>query len=198
MASRETRARGEVPAVVERRPGTAAPDNRFGRKRPARCHGAAACTLEERRPRHSSSSGEKRRARLFPIRNAARRNRRAPGASSGGLHGNDGRLRPEMLCCPPVAAIVRSPTVPPPISGTAASRRLSASICVICGFYRRAGGGLPVGFQIHLRIHGIERHRRFELGERNLVVDGVRMELIGRTEADRWDAENARNSAPVG
>jgi len=169
----ETRVRGEVQAVVGRRPGTAAPDNRFGRKRPARCHGAAACTLEERRPRHSSSSGEKRRARLFPIRNAARRNRRAPGASSGGLHGNDGRLRPEMLCCPPVAAIVRSPTVPPP-------------------------GGLPVGFQIHLRIHGIERHRRFELGERNLVVDGVRMELIGRTEADRWDAENARNSAPVG
>jgi len=34
---------------------------------------------------------------------------------------------------PPVAAIVRSPTFPPSILGTAASTRLSASICVICG-----------------------------------------------------------------
>jgi hypothetical protein len=49
-------------------------------------------------------------------RRGARRNRRAPGASSGGKNGNDGRLRPKMPCSPPGAAIVISPTVPPPIS----------------------------------------------------------------------------------
>jgi len=31
-----------------------------------------------------------------------RRNRRAPGASAGGKHGNDGRLRPELTCFSPV------------------------------------------------------------------------------------------------
>ncbi len=59
-------------------------------------------------------------------------------------------------------------------------------------------GELPVGLQIHLRVHGVKRHRRFELGERNLVVDGVRVKLIGRTEADGRDAENARSGASVG
>jgi len=74
------------------------------------------------------------RRRLLSKQGRGRRSRRAPGASAGGKHGSDRRLRPEQTCFPPVAAIVRSPTVPPSILGTAASRRLSASICVICGF----------------------------------------------------------------
>ena len=129
----ETRARGEVPAVVGQRPGTATPDNRFGRKRPARCHGAAAFALEERRPRHSSSSGDRRKARLLPIRNVARRNRHAPGASSGGQHGFDERSRSEQTGCPPDGGDRQIADCSAANLGTAASRKLSASICVICG-----------------------------------------------------------------
>ena len=138
MAFLETRARGEVPAAVERRPGTTGPDNRFGRKRPARCHGPEACPLEERRPRHSSSPVTRWMAPPLPSKRMGRRNRRAPGASAGGKYGGDGRLRPEWTCFPPGAVIARSPTVPPSIPGTAYPflwdlPRVICVICVICG-----------------------------------------------------------------
>jgi len=45
MAVLETRTRGEVPAVVERRSGTAGPDSRSGRERPSRMSCPAACAL---------------------------------------------------------------------------------------------------------------------------------------------------------
>jgi len=136
----ETRARDEVPAVVGQRPGTTAPDNRFGRKRPARCHGAAACTRGERRPRHSSSSGYKWRARDLPNKRGARRNRRAPGASSGGTLGCDERSRLEQTGFPPVVGDRQIADCSAANLGTATSRSLSASICVICGFFRCDGG----------------------------------------------------------
>ena len=137
MAVLETRARSEVPAVVERRPETAGPDNRFRRKRPARCHGPAARALEERRPRHSFVSISNTVVPVTPQWEKARRNRRAPGASSGGKRGCDERSREEQTGCPPGAAIVRSPTVPPSISGTAAScqrqpLRVFVSSCLRC------------------------------------------------------------------
>jgi hypothetical protein len=108
--------RGEVPAIVERRPANAGPGRRSERMRSSRRPDPAVCALDERSlatPRPLSADG-----RCLPIkkRRGARRNRRAPGASSGGQNDNDGRLRPKMPCCPPGAAIVRSPTVPPPIS----------------------------------------------------------------------------------
>ena len=102
MAVLKTRACGEAPAVVEQRPGTAEPDNRFGRKRPSRCHGPAAFALEERRPRHSSAPGGGWRTPPLPSRRGARRNRRAPGASSGGQPGCDERSRSEQSGFPPV------------------------------------------------------------------------------------------------
>ena len=102
MAVLETRARGEVPAVVERRPATAGPDNRFGRTRPARCHGPAAHALEERRPRHPSAPVDDWRAPPPPNMREGRRNRRAPGASSGGTFGRDKRSRLEWTNVPPV------------------------------------------------------------------------------------------------
>jgi hypothetical protein len=47
--------RCEVPAVVERRPGTAGSDNGSERKRSSPVPGPAACALEEHRPRHTLS-----------------------------------------------------------------------------------------------------------------------------------------------
>jgi len=70
----------------------------------------------------------------------ARRNRRAPGASSGELHGSDGRLRPEMPCCPPVGGDRQIAYCSAANRGTVASGEPSASICVICGFFGCDGG----------------------------------------------------------
>jgi hypothetical protein len=67
-------------------------------------------------PRHSSSSVDEWRALPLQTMGEGRRNRRAPGASSGGKHGDDGRLRPESTRFAPGAAIARSPTVSPSIS----------------------------------------------------------------------------------
>jgi hypothetical protein len=163
-----------------------------------------------------------------------RRNRRAPGASSGGKTGDDGSSRPEATCFSPVGGdrqIADCSAVNPrrDLSASARSSLRICVICVICGQYARAVfvpsclrvcdvrdgsvsglcalcasvvqpvvGGLRARFQIHLRIHGIKRHCRFELGERNLVVDGMRMEFIGRTKTDGRDAKKARSGASVG
>jgi len=110
MAFLEIRARGEVPAVVGQRPGTAGPDIRFGRKRSSQRPGSAARALEERRPRHSSPSfagwkaphfqaGEGRggtdapRARR-PVRSTAETNARVRSnrASHRGWRSSDRRL----------------------------------------------------------------------------------------------------------
>ena len=69
----------------------------------------------------------------------------------------------------------------------------SVSLC-LCG----SAAGLAAGFQIHLREQPVERHCRFELGERNLVVDGVRVQLVGRPEADGRDSKETRSGASVG
>jgi len=82
--------------AAERRPRTAGPDTRSERKRSSRCSGPAACALGERRPRHFSplfNSWEGHTS--FPDRRETRRNRRVPGASAGGKHGCDERLRSE-------------------------------------------------------------------------------------------------------
>ena len=168
--------------------------------------------------------------RCFHTDERGRRNRRAPGALAGGKHGGDGRLRPETTGFPPVVGDRKIADVSAVNLGNAASRRLSASICVICGHcdgratlrwlrvfvssclrclalcfslclcasvVQPVVGGLRARFQIHLREQRVERHCRFELGERYLVVDGVRVELIGRTKTDGRDAENARSGASV-
>ena len=62
----------------------------------------AACTLEERRPRHPSSLLDVWMVSPVPNRRGARRNRRAPGASAGGKHCCDERLRSEQTCFSPV------------------------------------------------------------------------------------------------
>ena len=92
-----------LPAVIERRPGTAGPTHRSERKRSSRWPGPAACALGERRPRHSSApSNDWVGHTSSPNRRMARRNRRAVGAASGRQRGDDGRLRPELTCCLPV------------------------------------------------------------------------------------------------
>jgi hypothetical protein len=102
MAALETQARGEVPAVVERRPGTG------GRGSESECEQSSpfprppACTRGERRPLHPSAPVAGWTTPSLNKRRGARRNRRAPGASSGGKNGDDGRLRPEATCFPPV------------------------------------------------------------------------------------------------
>ena len=55
-----------------------------------------------------------------------RRNRRASGASSGGKHGGDGRLRPELTCFPPVVGDREVAGV----SANAQHCRIRESICV--------------------------------------------------------------------
>jgi hypothetical protein len=117
MAVLETRARGEVPAVVGQRPGTGGQGNGSECEHSSPFPRPPACTRGERRPHHSFILFISREGQVsLSLGRKARRNRRAPGASSGGKHGDDGRLRPEMPCFPPGAAIVRSPTVPPPIA----------------------------------------------------------------------------------
>jgi len=54
------------------------------------------------------------------------RNRRAPGASSGGKYGDDGRLRPELTCFPPVVGDREIADV----SANARHYRIRESICV--------------------------------------------------------------------
>jgi len=127
--------RGEVLAVV-RRQGTAGAVHHSGRKRPSRCPDPAACALEERRPRHFSSScswdgntdflmdgskAEPTRRRRVGRWEAWLRRTLAFGAFrllTGGRRSSDRRL----FCR-------QSAALPPPVS-----LRLSASICVICGF----------------------------------------------------------------
>jgi len=92
---------GEVPAVVGRRPGTAEAGHRSERERSSRWPATTACTLGERRPRHSSAV-TRWMAPPLTIRREGRRNRRAAGASAGGKLGADGRSRPEATRFPPV------------------------------------------------------------------------------------------------
>jgi len=103
MDSSEPQASGEVPAVVGQRPATGGQGNDSECKYSSQFPRPPACALEERRPRYFSLPFNSWGG-TFPsqIGIEARRNRRAPGTSSGELHGNDGRLRPEMPCCPPV------------------------------------------------------------------------------------------------
>ena len=138
MAILETRARGEVPAVVERRLRTAGPGHRSERKRSSRWPGPAACTLEERRPRHSSAPVGEWTAPPLPKRKGARRNRRALCASAGGKHGGDGRLRPESTSFLPVVgdhqiADVSAANPRYDLSVSARSFLRICVICVICG-----------------------------------------------------------------
>ncbi len=140
MVSRETRARDEIPAVAERRPGTTGPDNRFGRKRPARCHGPAASALEERRPRHSlfsfkveEQTSVSRGGEAEPMR---------PGRVGRWEARRRRRLRPKLTRFSPADG---DRQIADCSAGTLrhcriTSVRLSASICVICGFLRWVGG----------------------------------------------------------
>ena len=127
MATCETRASGEVPAVVERRPGTAVSGHRSERERSSPWPDTAACALEERRPRHSSSPQVYRRCALSQNRRGARRNRRAPGASSGGKHGCDERSRSEQTCFSPVVGDRKIADV---FAGNPGHCTIRESICV--------------------------------------------------------------------
>jgi len=134
MGVLETQVRAEVPVVVERRPGTAGPDNRFGRKRPARCHGPAACAQGERRPRHSSSPVPGWRALHFHTGEERGETDAAPGASAGGKHGCDERSRSEQTGFPPVGGDRQIADCSAVTPRQRPSMNLSAFICVICGF----------------------------------------------------------------
>ncbi len=133
MVSRETKARGEIPAVVGQRPGTGGQGNDSECKHSSPFPSPPACARGERRPRHSSSSDDEWRAPFFPNRNGAggtdalrtRRPVGRPATTNARVWSRRAFHR--------WAAIFRSPTVPPSILGPAASRRLSAVICVICG-----------------------------------------------------------------
>jgi hypothetical protein len=72
---------------------------------------------------------------------------------------------------------------------------LCFSLCALC---LCGSAGVLARLQIHLRVHGVERHCRFELSERYLVVDGVRVELVGRPETDGRDTKETRSGASVG
>ena len=127
----ETRARGEVPAVVKRRPRTAGPGSRSGRTRPSRMPGPAACAQGAQASPllilcAVSTTPPSKQGR-------GRRNRRAPGASAGGKAGCDERLRSEQTAFSPAGGDLQIADCSAVNFGTAASRRLSASICVICG-----------------------------------------------------------------
>jgi hypothetical protein len=96
MGSRETQARDEVPAVVRRRPGTAGTYSSSDRQRSSLEYVPAACALGAQAsplPLFIHGWGDRP-----PLSVEVRRNRRAPGASAGGKHGDDGRLRPELTC----------------------------------------------------------------------------------------------------
>jgi hypothetical protein len=138
MAALETQARGEVPAVVERRPGTG------GRGSESECEQSSpfprppACTRGERRPLHPSVPVAGWTTPSLNKRRGARRNRRAPGASSGGKNGDDGRLRPEATCFPPVGGDRQIADCPAANlrHDPSVSARFSLRICfirVICG-----------------------------------------------------------------
>ena len=139
----ETRARGEVPAVVGQQPGTEGQGNDSECKHSSPFSRPPARALEERRPRHSSAPVVGWTTPSFKKRRGARRNRRAPGTSSGWQHGDDGRLRPEMLCCQPVDGdreIADCSAANPRhnLSVSASSSLRICVICVICGQYAGA------------------------------------------------------------
>ena len=133
--------RGEVPAVVGRRPGTAGPGICSKSELSSRIPDPAVCALEERRPRHCSflrledlcppSKHERGQAeptrRRRGVREIARRRRTlAPGVdvlSPGGRRSPDRRLfrRQTPIC---------------PIRCSGIFFCLSAFICVICGYLR--------------------------------------------------------------
>ena len=134
MAVLETQAHGEVPAIVERRPGTGGQGNDSECEHSSPFPYPPAYALEERRPHHSSSSVDEWRALPLPNMSEGRRNRRAPGTSAGGKHGCDERSRSEQTGFPPVGGdrqIAASSAVTP---RHCPSVNPSASICVICGY----------------------------------------------------------------
>jgi len=132
MGSRETRSRGEVPTVVERRPGTAGPGHRSERTRSSRCLA--------QRPALSKSAGLATPDSLFvygvcpPFQTGERRGgtgaprARRPVGTMAGTNAHV-RSRPGSHLR---AAIVRSPTVPPFVYGTAASDQRQ----IICVYLR--------------------------------------------------------------
>ena len=161
----------------------------------------------------------------LPNRKGARRNRRAPGASSGGTFGRDKRSRLGQTSVSPVggdrqiadcsAVNPRHCSLKETICVNLRDLRalrwtsdfaMASCLCVFvfamsCSVFLSVSlclCGSASGFQIHLRVHGIKSHRRFELGEWNLVVDCVRMKLIGRTKTNGRDAKKARNGASMG
>ncbi len=140
MAVLETRAHGEVPAIVERRPGTGGQGNDSECEHSSPFPYPPAYALEERRPHHSSSSVDEWRALPLPNMSEGRRNRRAPGTSAGGKHGCDERSRSEQTGSSPVGGDQKIADV------SAVNRRHCRikdaiwAIWVICGQFARAGG----------------------------------------------------------
>ena len=131
--------RGEVPAIVERRPANTGPSRRSERMRSSRRPDPAVCALEERSlatPRPLSADGrclpkKTERGEAEPTRSGgvvrwAERQRRTL-ASEDAVLPTGGGDRQIADCS---AANL----------GTATSKELSASICVICGFFRWVGG----------------------------------------------------------
>ncbi len=129
MAILETRGRGEGPAVVERRPGTAEPDHRSERERSLRWPGPTACARSAGLATPSfilTWDGC-----LVPVAGMwggtdAPRARRPVGSTAA----TNARVRSRRASHR--QAIVRSPTVPPSIHGTADPKKPSALSAVNC------------------------------------------------------------------
>jgi len=126
--------------------------------------------LDERRPRHLSSSFNGWKAHTPHYNNTEeRRNRRANSTSAGEKRSDDKRSRSEFASFSPATGDPQSPVVLPPINGTVFQAQHlplcvcrcvvglrvfvsswlrrgrasgSAFICVICGFSKRVGGSV--------------------------------------------------------
>jgi hypothetical protein len=137
----ETRTRGEVPTVVGRRPETGGRGNNSECKHSSPFPCPPACTRDERRPRHFSlpfnSWGASLPPKLEwkPDGTDAPRARRPVSCTAT----TDACVR-RCRAAHRLAAIVRSPICSAANRCTVASGELSASICVICGFFRCDGG----------------------------------------------------------
>jgi len=160
----------ETPWPLDDGHGTTGPGNRFESKLSCRFPDPVVCALEERRPRHLSSSFNGWKAHTPHYNNTEeRQNRRAPGTSAGEKRCDDKRSRSEFASFSPATGDPQSPVVLPPINGTVFQAQHlplcvcrcvvglrvfvsswlrrgrasgSAFICVICGFSKRVGGSV--------------------------------------------------------
>ena len=127
--------------------GVAGPGNRLKSELSCRLPGPATCALEERKPRHLSSSFNRWEGCTSPTtrKRKERQNRRAQGTSAVEKTDSDGCLRPESSVFSTATGDYRSPVVLPARNGNAfqpqrTPLRVFVSSCLRRG---RVGGSVP-------------------------------------------------------